>query len=187
MYRRVGIDIDNTLTLLDSTLLEMSKYYNKPLCTPDMVKSYNISDIYGIKEPEARKFWKDREYILCQHSEIAKSRVRNIFLEFVRESTKIYIITNRDIKYYLPTLDWLEKHRIPYDELIMTSGNSKIEVLKRHRIDLMIDDKPELFYEARQERIDTKMVCVDYEFNKNVPCDIRIDTEGNVIYGKDKL
>lgn len=180
MYKRIGIDIDNTITKLEPTLWELARYYEKLVPTVDTITDYNLSSVFGISESDSKSFWSDREFALCAEAEINEDMVDNIFRNFTDNNTEIYIITNRDIKFYDVTKKWLKRHSIPHKKLIMTSGVSKKQVLKDYGIELMIDDKPLLFEEMNEDKesTDTVMVCVDYPYNKNSPCDIRVDREG---------
>lgn len=180
--KKVGIDLDNTLSELNPTLKMLSEYYNKPIMTIEDVKDYNLSSIYGVNHEESRKFWSEVEHEICEKSELATLRFESIYSNFVQKDTKVYIITNRHEKYREITENWLKINAIPYDKLVMTSGKSKIPILKGLNIDWMIDDKPHLFHEVVEKNVKTKMVCVDYEYNKGVPCHIRMTREGEILY-----
>lgn len=175
MYKRIGIDLDNTITNLQPTLWEMAKFYRKPVPCVDMITDYNLSSVYGITEEQSRDFWLAKEYDLCAEAELNGLMLDNIFRLFTDHNTEIFVITNRDIKYFDVTKEWLQRHGIPHKELIMTSGISKVDVLHAYEIELMIDDKPLLFKEVAEAGLKTKMACVDYPYNKAVECDIRLN------------
>lgn len=179
---RLGIDLDNTLSEISFLLKSLSEYYNKPLMAVENVKDYNATSVYGINHDDSRDFWMHVEHEICEKSELSTLRFESIYSNFVQNDTKIYIITNRNEKFREITENWLEINAIPYDELIMTSGKSKVDVMRQLEIDVMIDDKPSLFYEVAQAGLETTMVCVDYEFNKDVPCDARMTREGEMLY-----
>lgn len=176
---KIGIDIDNTLTKLDVVLEAMSEYYNKPLARVDDVLDYNLSGVYDIPEEEAINFWKENESWICTESNMCPVVSKVIKDNFINEYSEVHIITARDEKYRKETVEWLKENGIEYDSLIMTGGESKKNIINNLGLDVMIDDKPELFYEMKDSQ--TTMVCVDYGYNKDVPCDIRITREGEVI------
>lgn len=181
LYERVGFDIDNCITNLDLTLEIMADYYNQPTPKIDDITDYNLSSVFGITAEESRVFWEEMEYELCAGAEMNQERLDRLFRLFTHGDTEVYIITNRDIKYYDITKKWLQDNLIPFDKLIMTSGVSKVDVLKRFDIELMVDDKPDLFEEAKAAGLKTKMVCIDYPYNRHVDCDMRLSREGRGI------
>lgn len=180
-YKNIGLDIDGTISDLLPTLWAMAKYYRKPIPKIEAVTDYNLSSVYDISPEQSMGFWKEMEYSLCKNSEANHERLTNIFKQFVFFDTEIYIITSRDERFREVTEKWLRDNIIPYKELIMTSGKSKVDVLRDKQIDLMVDDKPSLFHEVKEAGLDTKMVCVDYPYNKGIPCDLRLNREGLVM------
>lgn len=183
--KKLGIDIDNTITSLELTLDEMAKYYDKIPPTVDDIKDFNLSTVYGITAEESKKFWMEREWYLIQNAEVAEIRFTNMLELFADKDTEIYIITNRPARYQFETAEWLERHAIQYKELHVVQ-ESKTKLIQELELDVMIDDKPDLFYEVQtaknnHERIKARMVCIDYEYNKHVPCDIRLDRDGRVL------
>lgn len=177
--RKIGIDIDNTLTSLDIVLEAMAEHYKKPVPSVDDVTDYNISSVYGISEEEAFDFWEKNERWICTESNKCPILSKTIRDNFLHDNSEVYIITARNGKYQEETARWLEENNIKYNMLIMTDGGSKKPIIEHFNLDMMIDDKPDLFYEMKDS--DTKMVCVDYGYNKGVPCDIRITREGKII------
>ena len=67
--RKIGIDIDNTLTSLDIVLEAMAEHYKKPIHSVDDVTDYNISSVYGISKEEAFDFWEKNERWICTQSD----------------------------------------------------------------------------------------------------------------------
>ena len=177
--KKIGIDIDNTLSSLDVVLEAMAKHYDKPIPEIDDILDYNISSVYGISEEEAVDFWVKNERWICSESNKCPILTKTIRDNFLHDESEIYIITARHGKYQEETAKWLEENDIKYHMLIMTDRRSKKTIIENFNLDMMIDDKPDLFYEM--EDSDTTMVCVDYGYNKSVPCDIRITREGKVL------
>lgn len=177
--KRIGLDLDNTLTKLDIVLEAMAKHYHKPLASVDDVNDYNISSVYGVSKEESLDFWNKYEKWICNKSNKCPILTKTIKDNFLHDESEIYIITARNSKYQEETAQWLEENGIKYHMLIMTNGKSKKPFIEHFKLDMMIDDKPDLFYEMKDS--DTRMVCVDYLYNKDVPCDIRITREGKLL------
>lgn len=181
MYKRVAFDIDGTITSLFPTLWNMAKYFGKPMPELELVTDYNLSSVYGITEKDSMGFWKEMEYSICKNSQADHERLTHMFKQFLDIDSEIYIITSRSEQFREVTEEWLSRNVIPYKELIMTSGKSKVDVLRENEIDLMVDDKPSLFYEAKEAGLKTRMVCVDYPYNQSAPCDLRLSRDGMVM------
>ena len=175
----VGIDIDCVLTELKPTMEHMANYFGKPVASFDKITDYNLSEVYDVSENKTLEFWMVEEKYLCETAVPATDRIQKIYDTFVDEETTVVIVTSRHKKYTDVTAKWLEDNGIKHDMLILTSGSCKKPIIEHFEFDYMIDDKPDLFY--AMEESDTTMVCVDYGYNKDVPCDIRITREGKII------
>lgn len=184
MYKRVGIDIDNTITNLDITLAQMARFYDKPVPTIDMITDFNLSSVYGISVDESREFWREMEHTICDTAEVNHERLDNLYRLFTNHNTDIYIITSRGEEYYDVTKNWLNRNCITHKELIMTGGKSKVDVLRDYDIEVMIDDKSSLFHEVKEAGLKTLMVCIDYPYNQDVSwqdCFVRLSREGLIM------
>lgn len=186
-YKRVGIDIDNTITHLMSPTIEiMANYYEKPLPEFEQISDYNLSSVFGVTEEESFDFWNEKEHEIVKKSILNESTLKLIFDTYVSKDTEVYFITNRDHdRYYKDTFRWLVDNKVPFTKLIHTSGKSKVDLLKNLNIEVMVDDKPELFEEVALRKqlgkLKTRMVCVDYPFNQHSVCDDRISVSGEFI------
>ena len=176
----VGIDIDCVLTELKPTMEHMAEYFNKPVAKFSDINNYILSNAYGVPKNEAVDFWKEEEEYLCRTAVPSKERIDKIYDKFVNDDTVVLIITSRHKKYADITAKWLKEHDIKHNMLIHTSGACKKPIIEHFNLDYMIDDKPDLFY--AMEDSDTRMVCVDYEYNKNVPANLRMSRNGDVYY-----
>lgn len=174
----VGIDIDCVLTELKPTMEHMADYFDMPVAGFDKITDYNLSNVYDVPEEATLEFWKKEEKYLCETAEPAIDRIKSIYDTFVDEDTTILVITSRSSKYAEVTAQWLEENNIEHDMLILTSGACKKPFIEHFKLDYMIDDKPDLF-QAMVES-DTTMVCVDYEYNKNVPTTLRMTRDGKL-------
>lgn len=174
----VGVDIDCVLTELQPTLDHMAEFFDKECKTLDDVMDYNLSDTFEVEEDECLSFWKNEEHNICKNSVLSKERYSSIIDNFTDEESAIILITSRDEKHTEVTAEWLEDNNITYDMLIMTSGKSKKSIIEMLDMKYMIDDKPDLFYEMVESK--TKMVCVDYEYNKDAPSEFRMSRCGRI-------
>lgn len=177
----VGIDIDCVLTELRPTMEHMAEYFDMPVAGFDKITDYNLSDVYDVPKEETLMFWKKEERYLCETAIPSENRIKSIYDTFVDEETTVIVITSRSSKYTEVTAQWLEDNNIEHDMLILTSGSCKKPIIEHFKLDYMIDDKPDLFHAMKDSN--TTMVCVDYEYNKDVPTTLRMDRDGAVYYG----
>lgn len=184
--KKLGLDLDNTVTELDFTLVEMAKFYGKEIPSVDDITDFNLSEIFNISWGESRDFWESHEHYLIENAVVAETRLSKMLEMFADKETEIYIITNRPKQHYDITKEWLNRCCISHKELHVVQG-SKAELIGELELDVMIDDKPDLFYEALEVKDNYEkyplMAIVDYEYNKLIPCDVRIDRNGDVISG----
>lgn len=64
-------------------------------------------------------------------------RTLNIFR---RMGHKIFIITNRNKELKEITTLWLNKHRVPFDQLVLTDNEPKSTFARQYRLDCFVDD-----------------------------------------------
>ena len=62
------------------------------------------------------------------------------------------------------TIQWLEKNHIPYDAIYFTH-TPKVQEIKEAKIDVMIEDNPEVIRECAKI---TKVFCMDNRYNRDV-------------------
>ncbi|RLI93373.1 MAG: hypothetical protein DRO89_00170 [Candidatus Altiarchaeales archaeon] len=72
-------------------------------------------------------------------------------IEKLRKNNTIYILTARPSHHKGVTISWLNKHNLIYDKLFLNHYNDwragpqyKAEIIQRERIDVLIDDTPEI-------------------------------------------
>ena len=182
MYKTIGLDIDNTLTKIDTALRKISEEFNVSEITVDDVYDYDLCVCFGVSKNSTQRFWNEREVDIIRESELAEDRYESIMNMFGNKDTTYHILTSRHPMYREETVNWLKRNNIEYDKLIMTAGASKIKHMKDLDIDLMVDDLPKLFYDAHNDKsLKTDMACIKYPYNINVPRKYLIDLQGNLL------
>lgn len=141
------------------------------------VKSFRLSDSYDVSRKMELEFWKTQEHVLCEQSELAQKRVLTLLDSYTDEDTDIYVVTSRDSIYYEATKKWLDFYDFPYKKLFCIGKNSKFNLIENLEIEAAFEDNPDFFWQWWEsdyyKTLDT--YCIDYEYNKNVPCTHRID------------
>lgn len=145
---RIGIDIDDTLSYTNESLINNAIEYDKKFVKGKGFQNknkYNFTEMFYWNEKTARKFikWYGKECISDVPVREDASKITNLLHD---EGNEIIIITYRQHRtafdMYELTKQWLDKNNIYYDKLIINSGPKGI-VCKEENIDLFIDDSYE--------------------------------------------
>lgn len=168
----IGIDMDGVLIDDDTYRLDhITKYcYENQLPNIDNPYAYERKCTWNkeITEDYRKKYFFD--YIKNAPSRKFASEV---IQKLHKEGNKIIIITGRyktreesEIGKQMreDTVNWLNKKNIIYDE-ICYAQSPKTKEIKEKKIDIMIDDSPDVISEAVKI---TKVLCFDNRYNINL-------------------
>ncbi|HWJ02775.1 MAG TPA: hypothetical protein VNU93_03785 [Verrucomicrobiae bacterium] len=132
----IGVDIDGVVS--DSYpywLGELNKHYNKQV---KELYRYEMHLIFDVPWEDMNQFFVanvDRLFMIPQPMPGAR-RV----LEFLRRKHEIHLVTARRREEEDVTREWLQKHHIPYDKLMVVGDRSKAEICREQGIELFIED-----------------------------------------------
>ncbi|MBP1724642.1 MAG: 5 nucleotidase, deoxy (Pyrimidine), cytosolic type protein [Deltaproteobacteria bacterium] len=133
--KKIIVDIDNTLWDLSPVLWEQLKSFNPDMPPPSQWSHWDFWEGHvSMRELfRALKIVHDHQDIYPAYPE-SKS-----FLDSLKErGFCILIASHREKGTYNPTVRWLEKHKLPFDEVHLVSDKS---VLFDHSL-AIIDDSP---------------------------------------------
>lgn len=150
---RIGIDIDDTLTEIKEQLDKSAYEYAKKLGKNNIT----IKEILEDKSNDENEYQKKYNFSFDElkiflgpiQEEItnnAKPRqnVVEIIEKLKQDGNEIYIITAHDAMFrddpYIQSKNWLDKHGIIYDKIIVNAGN-KSEIFIKEKIDLYIGNQ----------------------------------------------
>ena len=172
---RIGIDIDGVLTDIEKFQIDYgSKFYyekyNKRVVEKD---GYETNEIFNTSEKNDDKFW--LKYFLLYELKIKTRNFSSKIIKKIRkEKHEVYIITARGnflsknkILYGLNKFIvkfWLFKNKIKYDKIIFTNDD-KINEIKKYKIDVMIEDKPDNITKISRY---IPVLCYDAEYNEQL-------------------
>lgn len=170
-------DIDNTITNLLPTLRLIEKVFALPEAYLEDVKSFRLSETYGLTREQELYFWNNSETELCRDSELAEERINEILEAYTDENTEIFIVTGRDEKYFNDTEEWLNRLNFKYDKLFCIGKMSKIKLIKELKADAVFEDNPIFFEEVLNDKIyeEVDVFCIDYPYNQTSYCTFRLD------------
>lgn len=150
---RIGIDIDDTLTDIKDDLDKAAYEYAKELGKEIIVVDNTLNNTtkvgnenllkYSFSNDELKYFNRDLQEIIWEAA-IPRDGVVEVIKKLKEDGHEIYIITARHELYhddpYTLSKQWLDKHNIVYDKLVVNASN-KGKVCLEENIDIHIDDQ----------------------------------------------
>lgn len=144
---RIGVDIDNVISNFDEVLLSEYLEHDKNLRNTGIVNEYaKIRGKFDWSEEEEKAFY--LETVRKIVSDLKPINGASKYIKLLRKAgIEIYIISGRDNGEYDEPLkitkNWLEKHNIEYDKLILTNAynvHEKADVCLKNDIKILIED-----------------------------------------------
>lgn len=170
---RIGIDIDNTITNTTETILAYAKEYGESNNINITVNShkYFIEESLGWNKKHAENFLK--HYLTDIYENVSPKPDSIEVIKHLHQNHSIILITSRNKKFPFikeTTNEWLSKHRVSYDKLVMNDTNdlhhfSKLDACLNNDIDIMIEDHHDLAVEISTE---IPVLLFDYPYNIHV-------------------
>lgn len=169
MKKKIGIDIDDTLTNLHEIFLSYGfDFINRWNINIKNINLYGYEaiDTFNFTAKENNKFKKEylEKMLMQAHPRpLAKEVINELSTEYY-----IYIITSRDKKLIKncknKTIDWLKSNDIFYNKLIFNCKD-KVEFCKKNNILMIVDDNPRTCKKSADKGITTFLF--DNPYNRN--------------------
>lgn len=163
---RIGIDIDNVISnfnekLLKEYLLQDKKYRNTGIVNNEV---YIRKGMFDWSKEEEESFYLNNIERIVSNLEVIDG-AKDTIDKLRQEGHEIYIISGRNNGEYSDpitiTKDWLYKHHIFYDQLILTNAyfeHEKTEVCLKNNIQILIDDSVRTCSDAQKYHITTLLM-----------------------------
>lgn len=152
----IGIDIDDTITNTNCLVKKCFKKSNDKELIDNMeaiIKGFYIND-------KIKEFYKSLKDVFVNQIKL-KNGAREVIDQLHSEGYRIVIITARSDEYYGDaykcTSEFLEKNGVVYDKLIVGCVH-KNEIIKKEKIDILIDDVIEMVDKAKEMGIDSILI-----------------------------
>ncbi|MGM0835754.1 MAG: 5' nucleotidase, NT5C type [Bacillota bacterium] len=163
MRKRLGIDIDGTLTCPTTFVPFINKTLNKNITLEDMTQ-YDLTPLMGLSEEGFWKWMDEMEPVIYQDAPLAigsKEIVQKWQGEF-----DLYFISARRSHLFEITNNWFSKQEIDYDHLELLGTHNKISAVKQHNIDLFFEDKHDNAVDISEE-CQIPVILFDTPYNRN--------------------
>lgn len=178
LMKRIGIDVDGTLTTMDAIVSVFNRETGKNLSVADLVM-YDVGKCFGLSKEDAVSIWKNHSVEIFQRSiciwdiEDFMNTWRN-YNTTKKGGNEILIVTAREQMYEDVTKEWLKQNKIEYDSVHFGYG-SKLDAVNEHFLDVMVDDKAGHIKEIDEDKFTKcEAFIVDQPYNRWYESDRRI-------------
>ncbi len=138
MKKRIGIDIDGTVTCPSSLIPHINKEFSTALTLED-IKEYDLTKALNIEPHIFSEWFKQAEAGIYASSPLAKGS-KFIFDQWENEFELCYI-SARPTSLLDVTKSWFEQMNVPYHEMELIGSHYKVEMAKEKKVDLFMEDK----------------------------------------------
>ena len=143
---RIAVDIDDTLNIIDRVGKAGAYIERKNLdfCLASEF-SNKFVEVYDWELPDVLEFIRDGGIVAFTDAE-ARKGAREVLTKWREMGHEVIILTSRDEDWFVNpekvARDWLEKRRIPYDEIVARIPfTEKGKYCMEHNIPILIDDE----------------------------------------------
>lgn len=135
---RVGVDIDGVLADSLSLWVKELNHYFKQDKSLQQIQLQDVLQIYGITGEEMREFlYKRGRYLMTSPEPIPGA---SYYLNQLKKSHEIFIVSARDKKFGSETREWLYKNNLPYNEILLLGSHDKKEACLTNDLNVLIED-----------------------------------------------
>lgn len=137
---KIGIDFDDTLADTNAYLL---REYNTRYNTTFTKQHIHCWDYAHCLNMESDEFWQwyHRVMSFATLSDIKPLVTDRTMIDDLAQKHDLYVISARDSRYHTYISRWVDKY-FPntFQDIFLTSGASKIDLVQQHSIDMLVDD-----------------------------------------------
>lgn len=183
---RIGLDIDNVITdfdygLIKEILIEDKNKRNRGIINPKA--KHIVNGMFDWSREEVNEFFAQNMQRIAK-SLSPRRNCKKIIDRLVDEGNEIFLISHRAYPDYTEpfevTIDWLERHEIKYNKLILSQSPDKSPECKEFNIDVMVDDRVGQCKKMRENGVNC--IVMKTRYNKREKHDLPVATSWNNLY-----
>jgi uncharacterized protein len=138
MSIRFGIDIDGTVTCPTSLIPFLNQAFGLTLTLED-IKQYELTPLVDVSEQEFAEWFHKNEPKMYKESPLAEG-VKDVLVTWALKH-ELFFISARGQHLIDLTKEWFHTHEIPFHHIELVGTHDKIEAVKKHRIEIFLEDK----------------------------------------------
>ncbi len=153
---KIAVDLDDTLSVLDRVKAGTAYLVRKNLPVKiHNADSHALQEVFGWTEEEAIRFVREGGITLFTDAP-ARNGVREVLQGWRNDGHQVVVLTARKKTWFSNaekiSRDWLEKRRIPYDELV-SDEEEKGKYCREHGVGILIDDNLQTCLDAQENGV----------------------------------
>lgn len=138
MQKRLGIDIDGTVTCPTSLIPFINDSFNLNITLEDITE-YELTKCLNIPPESMNQWFLKTESLIYQQSPLAKG-AKQVLQKWTNKH-ELYFISARGNSVLDVTENWFEKHELEYDHIELIGTHDKVSTAKKYDVDLFFEDK----------------------------------------------
>ncbi len=136
--KRLGIDIDGTVTCPSSLIPYINKHFSLNLTLNDITR-YELTEVLNISSEEFGKWFGAVEADIYKNSPLAEGA--KSVLDQWKEEYELYFISARPSKLTELTKIWFSQQDVTYHHIELIGSHNKISTAKKYNVDIFFEDK----------------------------------------------
>lgn len=163
MLKRVGIDIDGTVTCPTSLLPFINEAFKLQLSLNDIVE-YDLTKAVNVSPETFQNWFLQAEPTIYKESPLAEGAKQ--ILDSWKDLFQLYYISARSSQLIEVTKNWFKHHDIAYHHIELIGTHDKISTAEKHEVDLFLEDKHDNAV-AIHEALDIPVILFDTPYNRD--------------------
>jgi len=135
---RLGIDIDGTVTCPSALVPFINRDFKTNLQLSD-IQEYDLTKAFDVDPQLFAQWFAQTEHEIYTHSPV-HTNVLSI-LPHWSHCFDLYYITARGENVKNTTLQWFQKHQLPFDAIHFVGSHDKVSIAKQLQVDAFFEDK----------------------------------------------
>jgi uncharacterized protein len=136
--KRLGIDIDGTVTCPTTFIPYLNKSFKKQLTLNDITQ-YDLVPILNTTEEELNKWMDEFEPIIYRQAPLAEHAL-DVINDW-KNKFELFYISARGKHLYDITEEWFKEKGVHYHHIELVGSHDKIEAVKKYKINAFFEDK----------------------------------------------
>jgi uncharacterized protein len=138
MKKRIGIDIDGTVTCPTTLVPYLNEAFDVNLTYED-ITAYDLTKVVEVTPEDFAQWFRQVEPTIYEQSPLAKG-AKEVLLEW-KEQFELFFISARGTHLLDLTRQWFDRNDLYYHHIELIGTHNKIESVKKHNIELFLEDK----------------------------------------------
>jgi len=160
--KRIGLDIDGTITSPSTFIPYLNKHFNKTLTLDDLTE-YDLTSVLDITEKQFWEWMEHHEGIIYQEAKLAPY-AENTLHDWTKSHELIYITARRNHLADITT-NWFTTNAIPFDHIELVGKHDKLDAVREHQLDIFFEDKHDNAV-AISEEFNIPVILLDTPYNR---------------------